>query len=255
MSFAMDDLGMSYKIGTSIKTKLSEETRMVEKTTTDETSDSIKPEPEDTDAYEISKQKADSLTDSLINIQEKITAIDIAKEGLNKIKDQVNDIKTSIESEDTENTSQNSIEESYKKIEEIAKESSLSNEQIIKASDEKAENNISLEEMNIPEIKTLKTDSEDEKEASVNKLKDIINNIQNKSDTLSENQDSLSKGISTVVEIKIVPTEEEEVKIYEEHLKSSAINSIKENPEHSKNIQIRHLDRNLLLAMISLRMA
>ncbi len=58
---------------------------------------------------------------------------------------------------------------------------------------------------------------------------------------------------------KIYP-ENEEDKLREaekttepEKLKESAINGIKENPEKSTKMHIKHIDRNLLLAMISLR--
>ena len=111
MSFAMDDLGMSYGIDPAIQTKLAEETRKVDKTTDVKPSDSTQKEPEVNDVFEATQQKQDLVKTTFESVQEESTAIDITKEALNKLSSSVTDIKKSIESEDSEKSSRKKIDE------------------------------------------------------------------------------------------------------------------------------------------------
>ena len=267
MSFAMDDLGMSYGIDPALQTKLVEETRKVDKTTDVKSSDSPQKEPEVNDVFESTQQKQDLVKTTFETLQEESTAIDITNEALNKLSSYVADIKKSIESDENEESSGKKIDENYEKINQVARETSFNDTKLI----EESENKISLKEMQIPDIKDLKIDTPEQKEESVKKLDDILNNIKNKEQELLVKQEEITQRINknSLIELKVASASEKEVEIEvelekeikkeeadsAEKLKESTIKDINDAPKKSIKMHIQHLDRNLLLAMLSLRSA
>ncbi|HBG48153.1 MAG TPA: hypothetical protein DDW90_01320 [Cyanobacteria bacterium UBA9971] len=267
MSFAMDDLGMSYGIDPALQTKLAEETRKVDKTADVKPSDSPQKEPEVNDVFESTQQKQDLVKTTFETVQEESTAIDITNEALNKLSSYVADIKKSIESDENEESSGKKIDENYEKINQVARETSFNDTKLI----EESENKISLKEMQIPDIKDLKIDTPEQKEESVKKLDDILNNIKNKEQELLVQQEEITQRINknSLIELKVASASEKEVEIEvelekeikkeeadsAEKLKESTIKDINDAPKKSIKMHIQHLDRNLLLAMLSLRSA
>lgn len=247
MSFAMDDLSLSYGLETTRQAR-QEETRMVEKAAdVEKNSDSVKQEPEFSDVYEKTESKPTQKEKTFEEIQQKSTAIDITKESLKKIASVVEDIKKAVNEEKPEETKQK-IDENYKKIQQIAKETSL-------------------EEIKVSEIKNIEINTEEGKKEAVKTLENITNTIRAKEKELAAEQDDFIKQVNknSLVELKLQPkaeaeTEKEiEVKIKEpvspEKLKEDTQKAIKEEPEKSIKMHVKHIDRNLLLAMMSLKVA
>jgi len=273
MSFAMDDLGMSYGIDTTIQTKLTEETRKADKTADTKPSDSSQKEPEVNDVFEATQQKQDLVKNTFEGVQEEATAIDITNEALNKLSSFVTNIKKSIESEDSENNSRKKIDDNYEKISQVAKETSFNDTKLIEESENKTKKSISLKELQIPEIKDLTINTPEQKEESIKKLDDILKNIKNKEQELTYKREEITQKINknSLVEIKIASAPEKEnvvevevdleneIKKEEavsaEKMKESAIKTINDAPHKSIKMHIQHIDRNLLLAMLSLRSA
>lgn len=273
MSFAMDDLGMSYGIDAALQTKLTEETRKVDKTTDVKSSDSTQKEPEVNDVFESSQPKQTPVKNSLEVIQEESTTIDIKKEALNKLSSYVTDIKKTVESDDSEDSSRKKIEENYEKINKVAKETSFNDTKLIEETENKTTKSISLKEMQIPDIKKLEINTPEQKEESIKKLDNILKNIQNKEQELNTKQEEITQNINknSLVELKLASAAEKENEVEIEvatkeeikkeeigsagKLKESAIKTINDAPHKSVKMHIQHIDRNLLLAMLSLRSA
>jgi hypothetical protein len=264
MSFAMDDLSRSYGVDPTLQTRLIEEARTVEKPTDTKTSDSTRKEPEVKDVFETSPQKQDSAPNSSENIQNQATAIDITKESLDKIASCVSDIKTAIASGTSGDASGQKIDENYDKINQIAKETSFNGTNLIKTSDDTTKNNsdnsagtVSLKEMDIHAIKNLEINTPEQKDKSVEKLNDIIKNIKNKEQDLNDKKEELTQRVNrnSLVELKLSPEEEKEEEVSAQKLKETTTKNIKDAPEKSLKMHIKHLDKNLLLAMLSLRCA
>lgn len=265
MSFAMDDLGRSYGIDTAIQTKLVEETRKVDKSADINSTDATLAEPVVNDVFESSQLKPDPLKTSIEGIQEESTVIDIKKEALNKIGSSVKDIKTTIEEGKTQDVSSQKIAENYDKISQIAKETSFNDKKLIKTPDDTTEKStdskteqISLNEMNLSDIKHLETNTTKQKEESVKKLDEMLNNIKEKEQELNSKQEDITQKIhqNSLVELKLSSTAEtEKQELVAEKLKESTVQNIKETPEKSIKMHVKNIDKNLLLAMLSLRMA
>lgn len=268
MLFAMDDLGMSNGLNPVLQTKIAEEAKTVEKKDEVKPSDSPSKEPEVNDVFETSQPKQDSVQSSLEAVQARSTAIDITKESLDKIASFAVEIKASIESEQPEDLSMKKIQANYEKITQVAKETSFNGEKLISTEDKAPENTpekVSLKELGVSDIENLKINTEKQKEEASAKIDEIIKNIKTKQDELTRKQEEITQGINknSLVVIKIVPEENEEKLIKEaektekksegEKLKDTAVKGIKEEPQKSTEMHIKHIDRNLLLAMISLR--
>ena len=268
MSFAMDDLSRSYGIDSALQTKLAEEARTAEKTNNTKATDSAVKEPVVNDVFEASSQKPDTAQSSSENIQSQSTAIDITNESLNKIASLVTDIKTNVEKGNTEEVSGQKINENYDKINQIAKETSFNGTSLIKATDDNTKNasdskteTVSLAEIKVSDIKNLETATTEQQDKSVKKLNDIIDNIKTKEQDLNDKKEKLAQSVNknSLVEIKrssSTATEEDTEKSDEasaEKLKNTTIKNINEAPSKSIKMHIRHLDKNLLLAMLSLR--
>lgn len=261
MSFAMDDLsgyGTSPASSSVVQPRLTDDTRTVEKTADVSTSDSTSKEPEVNDVFEVSQQKPSTKQSSLESLQVQSTSIDIVNNALDNINSKIEDLKKILKSDNKEDISKK-IEENYKKIEQIAKETSFNGNDLMPDS--------TLQELKIPDIKEIKADTQKQKELADKKLDEIMQNIAAQKAQLAQKQETINTSINknSIVEIKINPEEEEqEVKEEQqikqeeaspEKLKENAINSIKEHPAKSRKVQIKHLDKNLLLAMLSLRAA
>ena len=256
MSFAMDDLSRSYGVDQALQTRLIEETRMAEKPADIKTTDSTRNEPEVNDMFEATKQKQDLVKNTFEGVQEESTAIDITKEALKKITSFVKDIKSTIESENSDDVSRKKIDDNYEKINQVAKEASFNDKKLIEK-----------EELRISDIKKLEITTPKQKEESVEKLNDIINNIKNKEQDFTKKQEELTRTVNknSLVELKLPtkPESETEVEteikkeeaVSAEKLKESAIKNINDAPKKSIKMHIQHLDKNLLLAMLSLRSA
>jgi len=267
MSFAMDDLNRSYGVDPALQTRLIEENRSTEKPVESKTSDSRKKEPEVNDVFETTQQKRDLIKTIFEKAQEDSTVIDIKKETLEKIASYVKDIKTTIESENSEAVSRKKIDENYEKINQIAKETSFNNTKLIQTSENdisKEKEAVSFNEMKISDIKNLEITTPEQKKESVEKLNDIINNIKNKEQDLSAKKEELTQSVNknSLVELKIPSSPEIEVEIKKEEevvssegLKETAIKNIIESPKKNIEMHIQNLDKNLLLAMLSLRSA
>lgn len=249
MSFAMDDLSRSYGVDPALQSRLIEETRTIEKTADAKSSDSVPKEPEVNDVFETLQQKPKN---SFEEIQKESTAIDIKKDTLGKIASHVEDIKKTIKSDNQEYDSKQKIDENYEKIQQAAKEK------------------VSLEEIKVSDIKNLEINTPEQKKESVEKLNGILNNIKDKEQVLTEQQDKLVQKVNnslielkigasntseTEIQIKIQKDITKQEQISAEKLKDSTIKSIHEAPEKSIKMHVRHLDKNLLLAMLSLKSA
>lgn len=254
MSFAMDDLSRSYGVDPALQTRLIEETRAAEKPADTKTADSTRKEPAVDDVFETTKQKQDLVKNTFEGVQNESTTIDITKESLKKINSYVKDIKTTIESETSEDVSRKKIDDNYEKINQVAKETAFNDKKLIEK-----------EELKISDIKKLEITTPKQKEESVEKLNDIINNINSKEQDLSAKKEEITNNVNknSLVELKR-PTKpeqviEEEIKkeeaISAEKLKESAIKNINDAPKKSIKMHIQHIDKNLLLAMLSLRSA
>jgi DNA repair exonuclease SbcCD ATPase subunit len=98
------------------------------------------------------------------------------------------------------------------------------------------------------------------------KIDEIAAKIEKQKNELEEKQKEINVIPNSIIKLDIKENKTEEIKIEQqisqppqattgEELKKEAIKSIKQNPEHSIKVHIKHLDRDLLLAMLSLRSA
>ncbi len=249
MSFAMDDLSLTNSVDVSKKTRIVNDSQSIAKQ-----SDSVNQESEVNDAYEKAPQNIKTNQNDFTYIQEKSTKIDIINSSLKKIGTYVEEIKSSIEDKNSsEKASREKIDENYQKIQQVAEKTKFNGEKLMESD--------SLEELKIPEIKELKIDTEKQRQESSQKIDDLSKNIKNVEKELSGIKNSLIKEVNSFVELKAAPSEKiiietKEIKKFSgEELKEAVIAGVKENPEQSKKVHIKHIDGNMLLAMLSLRVS
>lgn len=260
MSYAMDDTGILQSAGNALKVEFLEKTRMIKNPPDVNNRDFLKKESEVGDDYKTEKRHATEVFhEETEKLQEKSVAIDIATASLREIKASIKEIKTETESENSETVSQKLIDEKYEEIIRIAKESSFNEKELIKISEEEARKEsaeASLEGLKITDIEKLEIKNQEQREESAEKVDEIIKNIEDNEQELVQKSNAVSININSVIEIKIVPEEDETAEVPKKEsmikLKETVLEGIKQNPVKNRDIHIKHLDRNLLLAMISL---
>ncbi len=103
---------------------------------------------------------------------------------------------------------------------------------------------------------TENTESARKKEQALGKINELMSGVRDKQNQIARMQKEIQQTVSSLVELEIggnsSPAETGETRKTEE-LKQSAIREIKENPETVKKLQVKNIDKNLLLAMLSLR--
>lgn len=102
-----------------------------------------------------------------------------------------------------------------------------------------------------PESSELKQ----KKEAAVNKIKELMSKVSEKQTQITELQKEIQQTVTSLVELNVgenfVPVEHEVQQA--EELKQSIIDEVKKSPIKVKKIHINNMDKDLLLAMLSLR--
>jgi len=272
MSFAMDELGNSYGIDTALKAKIVSENKTVEKTAEVKPEDAKSEKTEASDVFESIKQKQNFAQVFFQDVQEQSTATEITSAALQKFADHVADIKQNVKSNSSEEDKKKNIDENYQKIAKTAQETKFNDTPLVEEK-KTSEQTLSLEELKIPDIKKIKVDTPENIQAASDKLDEISNNISQKQTEIAIKHQELIKSVNenSLVEIKpsepaVISVEEkektekkEQVKIQTtkeespEQLKKSTIDNIYDSPQKSVKMHIKHIDRNLLLAMISLR--
>lgn len=137
-------------------------------------------------------------------------------------------------------------QEEYSKLE-------IKNESLKKINSDLAQiNNALIENDN---NKPENSEKSKEKEQALEKINALMSGVREKQSQITEMQRELQQTVSSLVELNIgenADSVETEIKQAEE-LKQSIMEEVKENPEVVKKLQIKNIDRNLLLAMLTLR--
>ena len=109
-------------------------------------------------------------------------------------------------------------------------------------------NNINsrLEKIKDTEENNQNSDSMEKNEETDKKISELITKISEKQKQVAELQKKLYNEVNSLVELDEFNAEQTE------ELKQSVIKEIKENPEKSQKIHVKTLNRDLLLAMVSL---
>ncbi len=99
------------------------------------------------------------------------------------------------------------------------------------------------------------TETADKKEEARGRIQELMAEVREKQAQIAQMQQEIQNTVNSIVELNIGDNAEsiEAEPIDAEKLKQSAIKDIRDNPETVKKIQIKNLDRNLLLAMLTLR--
>lgn len=94
-----------------------------------------------------------------------------------------------------------------------------------------------------------------EKEQALNRISELMSGVREKQGQISEMQREIQQTVSSIVELNIGDNAEliEAEMEKAEELKQSIVDEIKERPETVKKLKIKNIDRNLILAMLSLR--
>ena len=266
MSYAMDDLGISKGVNSAFEANFIEETRTVEKQTDSQNTGHSKEEPYIEDDFSVSKRHSDEVHKAVENFQEENSEIDIVLDSLDNIKFEVEKIKEEVASDKPQEEVQKNIDESYDKILRIARETSFNDKALIDIKANEEATKVSLEELDVNSIEKIQVETQEEKAASREKLNDVVNNIESKKAEFAQIQQDISVNVNSIVELKRVPEEENVVKIPvqenvtevpdkndSEELKETVVEDIKTSPVKAREVQIKHIDRDLLLAMLSLR--
>lgn len=185
--------------------------------------------------------------------REKIDKISVSEKKKSEIKDvfekePINDIKSKSQKLEALQQEYNKAEEEEKILKEAEEE--LSNA-------EKSGETPDEEKLQEIEKALGKESSEKEKEDSESgkKINELRAEVNEKQQQLAELKQKLYHEVNSIVELPIGGIEESEESIEQkaEKIKNAAIDGINENPEKSREIQIKSLDKNLILAMLSLR--
>jgi len=220
MSLARDDIGISRALDALhtefIKSRTLEKSNDSPKTSGSDT------EPEICDVFEKNSTEKERNVEEL---QEDYNSLEVKKEALKEIDASLEHIDASGEDIEEED-----VEEIREAINEI----------------------VSQENSSVEEEDVEKAELTEEANRRINKLRAEVNEKQQQ---IAQEQKKLYDEVSSVVElhISVDDSSEETIEQQAEDLKQSVVKEIKENPEISRQMQITRFDKNMILAMISLR--
>lgn len=268
MSFAMDDLGMFPARDSAFKTKPNVETGKVEtsKTRKNSEKENANAEPDKAleilpahidDKYERSIREFKSEQKFLDSIQQQSSFIDAEKAALENMQASVKKIRSAVEAEEGSDEIKKTIDESVEKIQKNKQKQILRENELAEKLDELR-------------AKRAEIAAPEKKEEVIAKLDDIINNITVAYAEKRQEQLVLTQRANSLVELKIAQKKpplpkvehvekeakaEAETPKSAEEVKEKAVESIRKQPEKSIQIQIKHIDKDMLLALMSLKMA
>lgn len=215
MSYARDDAGFLNAID-ALETRFIK-TGAIAKTNyaPEKTSGSEASEPEFNDVYIKSSENVDS-NKELEKIQEDYNNLEIKNEKLQKISSDLEEISRAL--------SENQSSKENKKTESGTESTSANPE------------------------------AQQKKEEAMNKIQELMSKVGEKQSQIAELQQEIQQTVTSLVEIKVgenADSIEQEVQLAKE-LKQNIVDEVKKDPEKVKKIQIKNLDKNLLLAMINM---
>ncbi len=243
MSLAKDDVGISGALN-ALKAEFIKSRTLEENIDTTKNSGSKKPEINDVFEKESSKN-IDAEKKKLTQLQEEYNSVKLKKQALEKTDDVLAQMEESGEIPD---------EEKLKELEKAI-------EGISAAEEEPEQQNSNAETRQDASDRPAQTDSQNisspEKENnndSARKVAELRAKVNEKQQQLAQLEQKLYHEVSSTIELKIGKTKEpdESLRRQAEELKGSVVDSINEEPEKAPKIHITNLDKNLILAMLSL---
>jgi small-conductance mechanosensitive channel len=241
MSLARDDVGISGALN-ALQTEFIKAGTLEKQENTKKVSGDQKEEPEIKDVFE--KKSNNNEEKNLEQLQEDFNSLAIKDKALKEIDASLERIENSGQVPEDSESFNKSLEEVDKVIEKIAP--------------------TVTETAKPPEVKNDTTQQNTEKqnnestenrEESIKKINELRSKVSEKQQQIAELQKKMYHEVSSLVELRIGANADspETAKQQAEELKSSVINDIKENPEQSQKIQITNFNKDLILAMLSLR--
>ena len=227
MSLARDDIGI---LGALDALKIDFiKSRTLEKKDSPKTSDSEQ-EPEIKDVFE---KNSNGNKKNVEELQENYNFLEVKKDVLTEI-----DVSLErIDSSEKEITEEN-FKEIAKVIEQIVPEGTRAEE-------------------SVEEEPPARDDSEkQEEEDSVKRINELRAKVNEKQQQIAHLQETLYNEVSSLVELRLNADDnsEETVEQQAESLKQSVVEGISQNPETSHKMQITNLNKDMILAMLSLRL-
>ncbi|OGI02923.1 MAG: hypothetical protein A2Y25_09935 [Candidatus Melainabacteria bacterium GWF2_37_15] len=101
---------------------------------------------------------------------------------------------------------------------------------------------------------TQNPDYTEKREQALSRIQELMSKVNEKQAQIAQLQQEIQSTVSSLVELNIgenVDSVEAEIK-HAEELKQDIIKDIKENPETVKKLEIKNIDKDLLLALLSL---
>jgi|GEM_PF-3352255 len=235
MSIARDDLGISGVLN-ALKAEFIKPGTL-EKQNNKEVSGSENKESEINDVFE---KKSSGEEKDIEQLQDEYNSLEIKKQALEEVDSSLESIEKSGQNPDNVESFDRNIEELDRVIEEMAPEKTKSEEQ--------------KENGNTEEQSLAREDAQQNNESS-RKINELRAKVSEKQQQLANLQQKLYNEVSSIVELRIgnntdsIETEQKKA----EELRESVERDIKENPEKVQKIQITNLNKDLILAMLSLR--
>ena len=238
MSLARDDVGISGALN-ALQTEFIKSGTLEKKENTQKISGEEKESSEIKDVFE--KKSGNNDGEDLEQLQEDFNSLEIKGKALDEIGSSLERIENSGEIPELLHKN---FEEFDKLIEEIASTSAETSE----SADVK---NDTTEQ--VPEKESQNNESTGKEEESIKKINELRAKVSEKQQQIAELQKKLYHEVNSIVELRIgANSDSPESKQQAENLKNSVVNGIKENPEQSQKIQVTNLNKDLILAMLSL---
>lgn len=244
MSLARDDVGITGALN-ALKAEFVKSGTLEKQGESRKNSDAEKENPEINDVFEKdSSKEAKKDPNRVEKLQEEYNSIEIKKQALDKVDKNLSELQETGETPD-----EAELRELKKAIEETPPLESSTTEQEAKNEAIKDQQEQTSEQQN------QNRDSAEQQGDSAKRVNELRAMVSEKQQQLVELQQKLYHEVNSTVELRIgsnnESTESEE-KLAQE-LKDSVVKDIQENPEQARKIQITNLDKNLILAMLSLR--
>ena len=220
------------------------------------------------------QQRQKQNNEILESIQENVNLIETTKQGLLSIDEHLQNIEEKIEKrvdkefkeEDLENIKK-SIKEDLKNIKDIVKNTSFND---IKPLDSSSSNNIKTNAKNnsiisvssVSEDTSLRKliheespsiDIKEDAEKLLQKVQKTIKEVKNKQENLTNTEEKIIQKVDSLIEFESELSKRKEgKKEIGTQLKEAAINSINQDPQAGRQVQIVNIDEDLILGLLSI---
>lgn len=259
MSFAMDDITPIYGVQgvqTHVRTQSSSKEEKIE--------DPSIEKPLNAEKIELSEnfdKAANSLNEKLVKLQENENILEEASDALSSTKMSLNDIKASAQklideelSKEERKNIEEEINKNLEKIQKISEETSFNDQKIFDGSkSEEGVKEVSLKTLGLPD--EVSVDNEDQALKIMDQVEEASQEVQDRQMEITKNSKKIIESVSSHIELDSTPLEEVSIPENEEEaqaVKQEVQEEVFKSPAKNVKMQIKHFDKNMILAMLSL---